>query len=90
MRIKRVESESCIDFEIHEGAVWEKTGRPRETLKVTIFKPSPWNQGDPVGVNWPSTTDRRPELARALARALRRAADEADRINAAAAQEEGR
>lgn len=86
MEIRRVEDDDRFVFEIHEGRTWSD-GRPRSEVDVAVTRPSRLG-GDTAGVAWPSTSDRRPEMARAVAEAMLMAAREADRINAEALQKE--
>lgn len=66
-------------FEIFEpdGPTW-KDGTPRESLTVELY-PARQRFGQLYGpeVSWPGTSDKRPELALALAVALTMAAEEA-------------
>lgn len=59
-----------------------KTGEPRNSIAVDVYHPRV-KHGETARseVSWPSTSDKRPELARALAHALQLAADEADRLD---------
>jgi hypothetical protein len=70
--------ESHTEFDLFErgGATWPRTGEPYAALTVTVY-----HRETPT-VSWPSTSDKRPVLARALAVALRLAADLAEDLNA--------
>lgn len=81
-RIERVEHRTHATYEVYEdgGSTWG-SGEPRPELEVTLWFADPDVTG-PFGrrepeVSWPSTSDRRPALAVALAAALTAAAEEA-------------
>lgn len=78
--IKQMDHGSYVEFEIHEGNTWKDSDVPRSTLDVTVWKPRSSYGGKMAGceISWPSTSDKRPVLARALAVALELAADYAD------------
>jgi len=74
---------SVTKFEVYEpnGPTWPETGEPRESIRVEIF----WAYEDTeasyrrtTDVSWPSTGDKRPVLARALAATLVIAAEAAE------------
>lgn len=82
-RIERIERGRIIEFAVFEdgGPTWE-SGSPRSLLEVHLRQ----NEGEErfggpaePEIGWPSTSDKRPELARALAVALTLAADEVER-----------
>lgn len=68
-----------ITFAIFEdGVTWPKSNQPRSVLDVTVFTNAEEDRfGGPAEpeVSWPSTSDKRPALARALAIALVMAAN---------------
>lgn len=67
-------------YEIHEGDTYPNSDEPRPTLTVTLSFPEPGHPyRDQPEVSWPSTSDKRPALARALAVALEMAAERAER-----------
>lgn len=65
-------------FHLYEdgGATWE-SGRPRSVLTVSVFPTALGHEQQPK-VSWPSTSDQRPVLARALAAVLVLAAEAAE------------
>lgn len=80
--VRRVDDASHRDrirFEAHEGETWPETDppRPRESIDVQVWHP--FSAERTWEVSWPSTSDKRPALARALAYLLLDAADEAER-----------
>lgn len=64
---------------------WEPSGQPRASIDVEVWHPENSLRGKKRGayVSWPSTSDKRPALARALSEALARAAEYADRLDEA-------
>lgn len=69
-----------VHFDIYEpdGPTWAD-GEPRPTLTVELQTGHErYSAPAPPEVSWPSTSDRRPALARALAVALTMAANEAE------------
>ena len=80
--IKRMDHGSYVEFEIHEGQTYKDSDVPRATLEVTVWLPRLMFGGKMGGpeISWPSTSDKRPVLARALAVALTHAADFADSL----------
>lgn len=60
---------------MEEGAYWPDKPKVAENLRPVIAAEI-WRAGDPQ-VSWPSTTDKRPELAMMLGHALQFAAIEA-------------
>jgi len=62
-----------VDYEVHEGYTYPD-GRPVPELTVKVRVDDPhWPEPE---VSWETTSDTRPELARALAVALSMAVDE--------------
>jgi hypothetical protein len=78
--IERKETRGCVEFKIYEpnGPTWD-SGAPRDSLTVTLWLPEP-DGFVPTGpqVGWPSTSDKRPVLAQAVAVAIAMAAEEAN------------
>lgn len=80
-------SVSRVKYEIYEdgGPVWKESGEPRPALDVEVWPPETrFGELAPAKVSWPGTSDKRPVLARALAEALRLAAEEALKLDEAA------
>lgn len=76
-RIERVEPRhGPVEFQVYEegGPTW-KDGSPRDVVTVEVWPG--WDGVRPKTVSWPSTSDKRPVLAMALACALAMAAEEA-------------
>jgi hypothetical protein len=77
------DDEQFITFNVFQegGSFWTESGEPRPELAVELTIGGV-RFGQPRGpeVSWPSTSDKRPELARALAAALQMAADEAEEV----------
>jgi hypothetical protein len=75
-RIERRDESHAVVFEIFEdgGPTWP-SGDPRGLLDVIMYKPS-FGRETPE-VSWPSTSDKRPVLAFAVAAAIAMAAEEA-------------
>lgn len=84
-RIERSVSrdEERVTFAVYEneGGGKFEDGSPRAALDVTLWRAHDDAFGGPreTEISWPSTSDKRPALARALAEALVLAADEAER-----------
>jgi hypothetical protein len=78
--IERSETDHRVTFAIFEegGATW-KDGSPRSALDVEVLKDNDLRGF--AGVGWPSTSDKRPALARVVGIAIGLAAEEADRLN---------
>lgn len=79
--ILRTIHETHTEFDLFErgGATWKETGEPRAALTVTVYH---FNIAThPAEVSWPSTSDKRPVLARTLAVALKLAAEYAERLS---------
>lgn len=78
-RIERSEERTQVRFTIFEdgGPTWPD-GSPRGGLDVTVYKPDVIRKT--AEVSCPSTSDKRPALARALAVALLLAGGEADQM----------
>lgn len=80
-RIERHDRRSHTEFAVYEdgGPTWED-GSPRPVIDVEL-----WPADDELGfrsepqISWPSTSDKRPALALALAAALVMAAEESQR-----------
>jgi hypothetical protein len=69
-----------IQFRVFQegGTTWED-GTPRPEIDVDMnIGGIRYGSSAPPEVSWPSTSDRRPDLARALAAALMMAAEEAE------------
>lgn len=77
--IERTDQHAYIEFAVYQtgGAKWGD-GTPRDEVKVELWLAEERYgvMGDPQ-VSWPSTSDKRPDLALALAAALTMAANEA-------------
>lgn len=81
-KIVRSESGTRVTYSIfEEGVTWE-SGEPRSVLDVEVMLPyDAFNGLEPAGVSWPSTSDKRPSLAKYVAQAIGFAAAEAEEIN---------
>jgi hypothetical protein len=79
--IERSETDHRVNFAIFEegGETWRETGDPRSALDIEVYKPSDFRES--AEVSWPSTSDKRPALAHAVAVAIGLAAEEADHLN---------
>lgn len=78
-KIVRSESRTRVTYSIfEEGVTWE-SGEPRSVLDVEVMLP--YDGLEPAGVSWPSTSDKRPSLAKYVAQAIGFAAAEAEEIN---------
>jgi hypothetical protein len=63
------------------GVTWPKDGSPRSALSVDVWPPDKCGGRERAPrIGWPSTSDKRPELAVALAYALGLAAWYVDRL----------
>lgn len=76
--IVRVNRDRAIKYSLLEDGIKWPSGEPRSTLTVSLSLPEPLLGLAGYDLSWPSTSDHRPDLARALAAALRMAADEHD------------
>lgn len=78
--IEREDRGVLVEFHIYEdgGPTWV-TGAPRPLVSVQYWRPDDVGRDKEPRVSWPSTSDKRPDLAFALAIALALAADEAQR-----------
>jgi hypothetical protein len=79
--ILRTIHETHTEFNLFErgGSTWPQTGEPRAALTVTVYH---FNIArERAEVSWPSTSDKRPVLARCLAVALTLAAEYAEEIS---------